>query len=359
MCGQTEYVGRLDDEAFADLCVAVEERKARDRYGFVSLEAMAIAVGRKPACPECGCAEPISDGFAKNGSRRYRCDSRGRRFSLLSGSVLASCKLRFWQWARIVEIMPYNVPLDVVAEFADCHHNTALLARRKVFDAVARWQSRVRLRGTVFIDEVYVFDSSRPRNHFGPNRRGLNKDKCCVFLAVDQYKSMVAFFVGHGYPTSREIGSALLPHIAGGASARIVHDGLSSHRDAIRESGAKDEIHEASGNDEASLRAMLLINSFSAWVKRYLDRFTGMDTEYLQDYLNWFVYSFRCKQQDEKWPKAARILRHLLLARATMTRSSVPGRKREKREAIEGRRRENGKKPVKTGGKRGRPRKNP
>ena len=97
----------------------------------------------------------------------------------------------------------------------------ALLARRKVFDTIARWQSRVRLRGTVFIDGVYVFDSSRPRNHFGPNRRGLNKDKCCAFLAVDQHKSMVAFLVGHGYPTSREIKSALLPHIAGGASARI------------------------------------------------------------------------------------------------------------------------------------------
>lgn len=353
-----QFVDGLGDGAFKELCFAVEARKAKSRYGFDSLEGMASSFGRPPACPECGCADPSSDGFAENGSRRFRCTACGRRYGLLSESVLSSCKLSFWQWAKIVEIMPYNVPLDVVAEFAGCHHNTALLARRKVFEAVARWQSVVKLRGTVFIDEIYVFDSKRPKDHFGPNRRGLNKDKCCVFLAVDQYKGMVAFFVGHGYPTPKEIREALLPHLAEGSDVRIVHDGLSSHREAVRESGADEEVHVSTAKDPASLKAMLLINSFSAWVKRYLDRFTGMDTEYLQDYLNWFVYSFRCKQQNEKWPKETRILRHLLLERSVLKRASIPSRKKEKRELIENRRSKNGRKPVKTGGKRGRPKKN-
>lgn len=274
-----QFVDGLGDGAFKELCSAVEARKAKSGYGFDSLEGMASSFGRPPACPGCGCAGPSSDGYAENGSRRFRCTACGRRYGLLSESVLSSCKLGFWQWAKIVEIMPYNVPLDVVAEFAGCHHNTALLAQRKVFETVARWQSGVRLRGTVFIDEIYVFDSKRPKNHFGPNRRGPNKDKRCVFLAVDQCKGMVAFFVGHGYPTSKEI------------------------REAVRESGADEEVHVSTAKDPASLKAMLLINSFSAWVKRYLDRFTGMDTEYLQDYLNRFVYSFRCKQQSERWPK--------------------------------------------------------
>jgi hypothetical protein len=48
---------------------------------------------------------------------------------------------------------------------------------------------------------------------------------------------------------------------------------------------------------------MLMINSFSSWAKRYLDRFTGMRTKYLQDYLNWFAYVFRVKEQDENGRK--------------------------------------------------------
>jgi hypothetical protein len=66
---------------------------------------------------------------------------------------------------------------------------------------------------------------------------------------------------------------------------------------------------------------MLMINSFSSWVKRYLDRFTGMRTKYLQDYLNWFAYVFRVKEQDEKWPKTERLLRHLLLSKEKCRRS--------------------------------------
>lgn len=351
-------VDSIGSEEFDRLLAAVRRRLAREKIGYGDLEEMAKGVGRVPKCPGCGCADPASfsrDGYDPNGRERLRCRECGTRFGILSGTALSSCKLTLWQLSTAVELMTFNVPLDAVADVVGCHHNTALLTRRKVFETVASWQSRVRLSGVVFIDEVYVFDSSRPRDHFGPNRRGLNKDKCCVFLAVDQYKSMVAFFVGHGYPTSKEIGDALLPHLSEGAALKIVHDGLWSHRKAIAESGAAEEVHISTAKDEGSLRAMLLINSFSAWVKRYLDRFTGMDTEYLQDYLNWFVYLFRCKRQDEKWPKVGRIIRHVLLADGAVTRSSLPARRAAKRQSIEKRRAQNGKNIVKTGGKRGRP----
>lgn len=191
-------VDALNAEEFEALCDAVEARKARETFGFDSLEDMAESVGRIPICPECGCGDPAPAGSTEAGARRYGCRSCGTRFGLLSGSVLSGAKLPFWKLCRIIEIMPYNVPLDVVAMYAGCHRNTALPARRKMFEAVAGWQAKVRLSGTVFIDEIYVFDSIRPKNHFGPNRRGLNKDKCCVSLAVDSRKNMVAFFVGHG-----------------------------------------------------------------------------------------------------------------------------------------------------------------
>ena len=79
---------------------------------------------------------------------------------------------------------------------------------------------------------------------------------------------------------------------------------------------------------------MLLINSFCAWVQRYLSRFTGMDTEYLQDYLNWFVYLFRCKQQDETWPRDERILRHILLADVELKRSDLESKREKSRKII-------------------------
>jgi hypothetical protein len=76
-------------------------------------------------------------------------------------------------------------------------------------------------------------------------------------------------------------------HIEPGST--IVHDGLMAHRRLIEALGSADEVYKSTVKDEASLKAMLMINSFSSWAKRYLDRFTGMRTKYLQDYLNWFA----------------------------------------------------------------------
>ena len=337
-----DYVSSLDEREFRCLENEAKRRECREKLGFADMEALAERLGRKPICPMCGCIDHTLEGREADGSKRYRCKGCGSRYSLLSGSVLSGAKTELWQWHLMIKLMSFNVPLDLIAEVAGVHHNTALLMRRKLFETVSLWQSKVILRDVVWIDEIYDFDSARPKNHFGPNRRGLSKDKCCVFVAIDHYKNMVAFFVGHGLPTSSEIKGAIIPHLEKGAGVTIIHDGLHSHADAIDEAKAKDEIHKSTCRDAGSLRAMLLADSFCSWIQRYLSRFTGMDTEYLQDYLNWFVYLFRCKESDEKWPEDERVMRHVILDRTTLTRSMVRKKRAESRARIEGRRASSG-----------------
>lgn len=328
-----DFVFGLDADGFGELLGEIEKRRCSDTLGASDFDALAERFGKKPKCPFCGSRDVCCDGLDKNGRKRFRCGC-GHRFGLLSGTVLSSAKTSLPQWLSMVKLMSFNVPLDLIAEQIGVHHNTALLMRRKLFETVGEWQGKVRLRGTIYIDEIYTFDSMMPNDHFGPNTRGISKGKCCVFLAVDQYKNMVAFFVGKGMPTSKEIEKALLPHIGGGAASRIIHDGLHSHSKAVAASGASDEIHKSTDKSEGSLKAMLLINSFCAWMRRYLSRFTGMDTEYLQDYLNWFVYLFRCKLQSERWPRDERIIRHILLADVTLRRIDVKDKRAESRRRI-------------------------
>ncbi len=56
------------------------------------------------------------------------------------------------------------------------------------------------------------------------------------------------------------------------------------------------------------------------WLQRYLYKVMGMRMENLQSYLNWFVYLFRIKRDDEKYPKVERVIRHLLLTDAQYVR---------------------------------------
>ncbi|MDY5274831.1 MAG: hypothetical protein SPH33_03025, partial [Atopobiaceae bacterium] len=71
---------------------------------------------------------------------------------------------------------------------------------------------------------------------------------------------------------------------------------------------------------------MKMVNSLCAWIRRFVEGYVGMKTSNLQEYLNWYVYLFRARQADERRPKTARVLRHLMLTDAHY-RSS---RKRER-----------------------------
>lgn len=93
------------------------------------------------------------------------------------------------------------------------------------------------------------------------------------------------------------IRAALGGHVAEGAT--LVHDRERAHNVLVRENGLADESYKADARDPEYLEAMELANNLRSWLKRCLWRFTGMDPENLQSYLNLYVYFFRVKRQSQ------------------------------------------------------------
>ena len=109
-------------------------------------------------------------------------------------------------------------------------------------------------------------------------------------------------------------------HVAEGST--LVHDRERAHNVLARENSLEDESYKADVRDPAYLEAMALVNNLCSWIKRYLWRFTGMDPANLQSYLNLYVYLFRVKRDDERWPGIARVVRHLLMTGARFRSST-------------------------------------
>lgn len=151
-------------------------------------------------------------------------------------------------------------------------------------------------------------------------KRGLSRQKVCIAVAIDVRKNPVAVVCGRGKPSSARVLGALGGHIAEGSL--VVHDRERAHGALIRESGCAEEAHRADVNDPVYLERMAMVNNLCSWLKRYLWRFTGMSMSNLQSYLNWFVYLFRVKQDSERWPETARVVRHLLLTEARFRSST-------------------------------------
>lgn len=315
-----DAVAALDEGDFELLRRAVDERCCREKHGFGTLAEAADPYRTDPACPSCRAASPFRDGRTAGGVQRWRCRACGARFTSLTGTVLEGSKSDMATWCRFIGLMRFNVPLDAMAEELGITHQTAWEWRHRVMAAVDGYQDRIVLRDLVWIDETYVNDADLHLGYGVARKRGPSRQKVCIAVAIDVHKNPVAVVCGRGKPSSARVLGALGGHIAEGSL--VVHDRERAHGALIRESGCAEEAHRADVNDPVYLERMAMVNNLCSWLKRYLWRFTGMSMSNLQSYLNWFVYLFRVKQDSERWPETARVVRHLLLTEARFRSST-------------------------------------
>ena len=313
-------VGGLSAGELELLHDAVRERMLREEVGFGTLAEAAALYRPHPACPACGEPSAWRDGLTGAAVQRWRCPSCGARFTSLTGTVLERCKKPLATWVDFIRLTLFAVPLDACAEMCRITHQTAWEWRHRLFAAVDGYQDRIVLRGRVWVDETYVSDTDLSKGYGQARKRGLSKQKICIAVGIDSRKEPVAVVCGHGKPSSARIRKAMGAHVAKGST--LVHDRERAHNVLVRENGLVDESHKADVRDPAYLEAMELVNNLCSWIKRYLWRFTGMDPRNLQSYLNLYVYLFRVKRDDRRWPKVARVVRHLLMADARFRSST-------------------------------------
>ena len=258
------------------------------------------------------------DGNTNTNHKRYRCNNCNTSYTLLSNSIFTGAKISLHKLENYIELMTFNVPLELMCEVLNISINTAELWRKKIFSTVNNYQDNLILSNNVWIDETYVEDYEIEAISMGKHLRGLSKSKICIVVAIDNNKNMIAIISGHGKPSSKRILKTLKSHIKNGSN--IIHDGDHSHYQLIKELDCTEEFYKANTKDELYLEKMSLINNMCSWLKRYIRRFVGMDINNLQSYLNWFIYLQRVKASDDKYPKNERILRHLLLSNVRFTR---------------------------------------
>ena len=200
----TDLVFSLSDKDFELLQYAVATRKNREKYGVSNFEELAVKCNRVPTCPICGSDNAVSFGYSPEGLPRYRCSECGKHYTLLSNTIFHSTNKSFDTWALYLTLMTFNVPLEMAEEVCGMSHPTAMLWRQKVFATVDGYQEHLYLRDRVWIDEIYIFDSTLLHDDNFKQKRGLSKNLICIVVAIDIHKNTYAFICGHGKPSASE-----------------------------------------------------------------------------------------------------------------------------------------------------------
>ena len=170
-----DFVFGLDDAQYDLLCDCINQRNDKELYGFSSYEEAALKYKRKPMCPRCKSTLYHKDGHTNAGYTRFRCLTCNCSYTLLSDSIFNSVKIPFHKLMSYIELMSFNVSLELMCEVLDIASNTAELWRKKIFSTVDNYQDHLKLYDTIWIDETYIQDYTVLESNFDGNKpRGLS-----------------------------------------------------------------------------------------------------------------------------------------------------------------------------------------
>lgn len=244
-------------------------------------------------CPHCQSTELALHGQV-NGLQRYRCQACRRTFNALTGTPLARLRKKD-KWLGFSGALAASQPLRPAAATLGVHRNTALRWRHR-FLAGLKADRTTTLQGITEADETYFLESRKgcrklqraPRHRGGKaSKAGLSGELVCVLVARDRTGQTLEWVTGAGQMSKAQLSGALQPVLA--KDALLVSDGNPTYRYFAQDAGiSHDAINLSAGVHVKGAVHIQNVNAYHGRLKQWLQRFHGVATHYLDNYLGWF-----------------------------------------------------------------------
>lgn len=254
------------------------------------------------ACVHCG-----SKAVKRNGTyrsrQRYLCKDCGKSFNDITASPLAGTRYPD-KWLQFIEYLLDGLTLPKIAKLLHIHVSTAFFWRHKVLLAL-RSLGHDALNGIVESDETFFLESHKgrkpvtfrkPRKRGGvAKQRGISKEQVCVVVAIDRDGDVVSQSAGRGRITATEIDAVLGSHLAPGSL--LCTDSSKNYLAFARMKGLHHEVINVRKGVyvRKGIYHVQHVNAYHKRLKKWMERFQGVATKYLDNYLFWFRFLERYK----------------------------------------------------------------
>jgi transposase-like protein len=264
-------------------------------------------------CPRCGAVRVHAWGTF-SGRRRYRCTKCTRTFSDLTGTPAAYVK-KLALWGLYGDALAASVSVRGAAALLGINPTTAFRWRHRLLSDVQARQGET-LHGSIELATTHFAYSEKGQRHLGRTgrRRGLSPcdwmlhHRVCVLVACDRCGHVrSAVCLGHR-PSVRDLEIAVARPkgllILCAAQGRF---GPASCL-AVRRGGVFLDARTGRVRPSGPMRQLVHIRTTQGYVSRlrsWLQRFRGVATKYLANYLTWH------SRIDRNWRQglAAEVLR--------------------------------------------------
>jgi transposase-like protein len=246
-----------------------------------------------------GCVHCGSTSVKRNGKyrsrQRYLCIDCGKSFNDMTNTPFSGSRYPE-KWVKYIELMVEGYTLPKIAELLKIHISTAFYWRHKILNALGSLGFN-QLQGIVESDETFFRESMKGRDITHrkakkrgekDKKRGISNLKIAVVVAQDRNSSVIARKAGTGRVKAEEINTVIGEYIH--PSALLCTDTATNYKKYAKIKGLQHEtVNERQKQRvKKGIYHIQHVNNFHNRLKKRMERFQGVATKYLDNYLYWF-----------------------------------------------------------------------
>lgn len=261
-------------------------------------------------CPHCNCDKFIKYGKYK-GLQRYKCINENclKTFSKKTNSIFSNSKKPLDFWIKYLVLMNNNMSLRDCSSILGINLATSFYWRHKILSTQAKNNDNI-LKNYVEISKIII------KENFKGDRNAKNYDKENIFVAcaMDSNEIIVSKAISRRSISLAAIDKNFSKNLDKSAIISSYNDRYfeiyaKKHNNSIFPVSHKiilDLVQQLSSNNlvESNILSFKNINKalpsnsiflhkFSLNIKKWLVRFRGVATKYLENYLNWHIIDFK------------------------------------------------------------------
>lgn len=240
--------------------------------------------GGRPHCLYCATPR-VQRWGCFSGRQRYRCTACGRTFSDFTGTPLAHLKL-LDRWPAFCDCILASLTVRHAARLLDVNKDTAFRWRHRLLGALGASDTTT-LRSNVVLQETWFAHSEKGSRHLdrpARSRRALHRSEITavwVQIARDPAGRTASGVVGPRRPGPHDLEALLIPRLH--PDAELVS--------AIGYYGAPARMADRTGHSHRRVPhhdpELSPIRAYVLHLHRWIRRFRGVATRYLDNYLAW------------------------------------------------------------------------
>lgn len=258
-------------------------------------------------CPFCGHSKILKHGIfhGKNSDKqRYKCQNSEckKTFTEYILSPAYNSKKNLKQWLLYAKCMINGYSIRKCAAIVGINIATSFFWRHKLLEALTNYIGVGSVSGVVEVDETFFPESFKGNHKNSKNfvmprksrkrgkevkKRGISNEQVCVVCSQDRLGNMITELVCKGRVKHSDLQRLF--------ENRVEDDAIfctDSHRSYIKfAQNLGIELHQIkSGRHTDGVYHIQHISAFHSNLKGWIQRFKGVATKYLQNYLYWFKW---------------------------------------------------------------------